>query len=64
MSEFDNFEGHNQATSDAFEEWANKHIFKCHFTVMEIDEDNDGCTVFYCKHCGHTVDSDGIKVEV
>lgn len=63
-NEYENFIGHNQATSDAFEEWAKEHIFICHFTVMEIDEGLYGETIFVCKHCGHTVDTDGFKIDV
>jgi len=62
--DFEDFEGHNKATSDAFEEWAEKHVFMCHMTVMGIDEGYFGETVFVCNHCGHTVDEDGMKVEV
>lgn len=65
--DYEIFEGHNKATSDAFEDWASKfyddHRFFCHFTLMEIDNDAEEL-YFACKHCGHTVDADGIKVEV
>jgi hypothetical protein len=62
--ELEIFEGHNQATSEAFENWAKDHRYYCHFTLMEITEGLNGETLFECKHCGHTVDTDGIKVEV
>jgi len=47
-----------------FEKWAKEHIFMCHFTIMEIDEGLYGETIFVCKHCGHTVDADGFKIDV
>ena len=62
--EFDNFKGHNKATSDAFEKWSESHTYMCHFTVMEIDEGLYGETIFVCKHCGHTVDVDGCHIDV
>ena len=64
VSEFENFVGHNEATSEAFEEWADKHRFFCHFTLMQIESGLYDETLFVCEHCGHTVDTDGIKSEV
>lgn len=61
---YEDFIGHNEATSVCFEEWSKEHTFYCHFTPMEIDEGLYGDTIFVCKHCGHTVDIYGIKIHV